>query len=343
MHRGSALGRWLLLAIVLALALLDRPSPSVAAAPVDPLPSWNEGPTKQRIVQFVADTTTVGPSWVDPSERIAVFDNDGTLWNEAPLYVQLRFALDRVKALSVDHPEWREQQPFKAALEDDVAALVKEGEKGIVEIVAATHAGMTTDAFSEIVHGWLLSARHPRFDRPYTELVYEPMLELLGFLRTNGFKTFIVTGGGSAFVRAFAEDVYRIPPEQVVGSTIDERIERRDGQLMIVREAGIAFVDDHDGKPIGIERAIGRRPLAAFGNSDGDQAMLEWTTSGPGLRFGLLVHHTDAEREFAYDRESPVGRLASALDEAATRGWAVVDMKNDWNTVFPPGGDPRVR
>jgi haloacid dehalogenase-like hydrolase len=324
----------LLFALAGTLALL---APSVAGARVSALPSWNDTPAKQRIVSFVQAVTTAGSKdYVAPAERIAVFDNDGTLWTEQPAYVQLAFALDRVKALAPSHPEWKNTQPFKAVLEGDMSALAAGGEHALLEIVMATHAGTTTEEFAGIVSDWLATAKHPRFGRPYTELVYRPQLELMEYLRANGFKVFIVSGGGIEFLRVFAERVYGVPPEQVVGSSIRTKYELRDGRPALVRLPEIDFIDDKAGKPVGINQHIGRRPILAFGNSDGDFEMLEWTTSGPGARLGLLVHHDDATREFAYDRESSFGKLARGLDEAGKRGWVVVSMKDDWRAVFPP-------
>ena len=311
---------------------------SAAVAQTDPLPSWNEGQAKQAIVAFVTDVTREGsPDFVPEPERIATFDNDGTLWVEQPAYVQLVFALDRVKAMAPMHPEWKEKQPFKAVLEGDMAALAAAGEHGVVEIVAATHAGMTPDEFQQTVKEWLSTARHPRFNRRYDELVYQPMLEVLAYLRANGFKTFIVSGGGSEFMRAFAEERYGVPPEQIVGSRIVTKFERRDGRPTLFRLPQVDFVDDGPGKPVGINQQIGRRPIAAFGNSDGDLEMLQWTTEAGQRRLGVLLHHTDAEREYAYDRQSAFGHLDKALDAAAADQWTVVDMKRDWKTVFPAG------
>lgn len=309
---------------------------SVAVAQTDPLPSWNDGPAKQAIVAFVTDVTREGsPDFVPPAERIATFDNDGTLWIEQPIYVQFAYALDRVKALAPQHPEWKDTQPFKAVLEGDMAALAAAGEKGAVEIVAATHAGMTPEEFRQTVTEWLSTARHPRFGRRYDELVYQPMLEVLTYLRANGFKTYITSGGGAEFIRAFAEERYGIPPEQVVGSRIVTKFERRDGRPILFRLPQVDFIDDGPGKPVGINQGIGRRPVAAFGNSDGDLEMLQWTTEAGKRRLGLVVHHTDAEREYAYDRQSHVGKLDKALDAATVDRWTVVDMKRDWKTVFP--------
>jgi phosphoglycolate phosphatase-like HAD superfamily hydrolase len=304
----------------------------------EPLPSWQDGSAKRAILTFVARVTRDGSSdFVPPAERIATFDNDGTLWAEQPIYFQVAFALDRVKALAPQHPEWEDRQPFKAVIEGDLKGLAASGDQGIVEIMAVTHTGITTEAFTTIVADWLNSARHPRFNRPYTALVYQPMLELLAYLRTNGFKTFIVSGGGVEFMRAFAERVYGIPPEQVVGSSGVTKFQLEpDGTPVLMKESKVEFVDDGPGKPVGINRFIGRRPIFAFGNSDGDLQMLEWTVAGSGARFAGLVHHTDAEREWAYDRQSHVGRLDKALDEAKAKGWTVVSMRDDWKTIFPP-------
>jgi hypothetical protein len=302
----------------------------------DPLPSWNEGPAKQAVMEFVRTVTDQsGPQYVPPEQRIATFDNDGTLWSEQPMYFQGLFTFDRVKALAQKHPEWKERQPFKALLENDMKALAAAGEKGAGEIMMAAHAGMTTGEFESIVEEWLTTARHARFNRPFTDLVYQPMLELLTYLRENGFKTFIVSGGGVEFMRPWTEKVYGIPPEQVVGSSVKLKFEMRDGKPVLVRLPEIDFIDDGPGKPVGIQKFIGRRPVAAFGNSDGDLQMLQWTAEGEGLRFMLLVRHTDAEREWAYDRQSPIGRLDKALDEAQRRGWTVVDMQKDWKRIFP--------
>jgi len=302
----------------------------------DPLPSWNHGPAKQAITDFVVNVTKEGgPDFVPVAARIAVFDNDGTLWCEQPMYVQLAFALDRVKALAPKHPKWKERHLFKAVLDGDLKAIAAAGEEGLGELVAATHAGMTTDEFEAIVKDWLAKARHPRFKRPYTELVYQPMIELLAYLRANGFKTYIASGGGVAFMRPWAEQVYGVPPEQVIGSSAKMKYEERAGKPVLLQLPEVEFIDDKDNKPVGIQKAIGRRPIMAFGNSDGDYQMLKWTTFGPGRRFGLIVHHTDADREYAYDRKSHFGRLDKALHEAANRGWTVVDIKNDWREVYP--------
>jgi phosphoserine phosphatase len=282
-----------------------------------------------------AVTSAGGSRFVPPAERIAVFDNDGTLWAEQPVYFQLAFALDRVKVLVPMHPEWKDKQPFMAALEGDLEAVMAGGEHAVLELVMATHAGNTTDEFSQIVKEWLATATHPKTGRPYTDMIYQPMLELLGYLRANGFKTYIASGGGIEFMRAWTEEVYGIPPEQVIGSSIKTEFELRDGVPTLVRLPEINFIDDKAGKPIAINQHIGRRPIAAFGNSDGDLQMLQWTAAGSGERFALLVHHTDAVREWAYDRKSSIGHLEKALDEAQAKGWTVVDMKRDWKIVFP--------
>lgn len=323
-----------LIVIVLLAAL-----PGIALALDDPLPSWHDGPAKKTITDFVARVTAEGRAdFVPPAERIAVFDNDGTLWAEQPMYFQFLFALDRVKALAPQHPEWKTKQLFNALLEGDKEAIATGGEQAMLEVLAVSHSGMTTDEFEGIVKDWLATARHPRFNRPYTDMVYQPMLELLAYLRANGFKTFIVSGGGVEFMRAFAEKVYGIPPEQVVGSVGKQKFELRDGKPVLMKLPAVDFIDDKAGKPIGIQKFIGRRPIFAFGNSDGDHEMLQWTAAGAGARFMGLVHHTDAEREWVYDRTSPIGKLDKALDEANQKGWTVVDMKHDWKRVF--GFDP---
>ena len=307
-----------------------------AAQGTDPLPSWNDGPTKQSIIEFVTKVTSEGgPDFVKPEERIATFDNDGTLWIEQPLYNQFVFAVDEVKAKANEHPEWKDKEPFKSVLAGDMKAVAAMGEKGMLEIVAATHSGMTTDQFNDNVKQWLETAKHPRFKVPYTDLVYQPMLELLSYLSANGFKTFIVSGGGVEFMRNFAEKTYGIPPEQVIGSSGQTEYQMWDASPVLVKLPKVLFVDDGPGKAVGINTFIGRRPIFAFGNSDGDKEMLEWSWSCGRLCFAGLVHHTDAEREYAYDRDSHVGKLDKALTEAEGRGWIVVDMKNDWKTVFP--------
>jgi len=309
---------------------------STLLAQQDPLPSWNDTTSKRAIVEFVDRVTRPGsPELVPPAERIATFDNDGTLWAEQPLYVQLAFALERVKALAARHPEWRTEQPFAAILANDLAQLRDFGEQELMRVLAATHAGMTTDEFSVTVGEWIATARHPTAGKLYTELVYQPMLELLAYLRANGFKTYIVSGGGIEFLRPWAERVYGVPPEQIIGSSLELKLEVRDGRPVLLKLPTVDLIDDKAGKPVGIERAIGRRPIRAFGNSDGDLEMLQWTMDGAGPRFALLVHHTDAEREWAYDRESHVGKLDVAWDQAIANGWTVVSIKDDWNVVFP--------
>jgi len=321
--------------LFLVIALITT-IPGVAKATDDPLPSWNDGSVKKAVIDFVDRVTTEGGAqFVPPAERIATFDNDGTLWAEQPIYFQLQFALDRVKSLAPKHPEWKTKQPFKTLLEGDKRAFAAGGEKALLEVVAVSYSGMTTEEFEGIVKDWLATAQHPRFKRPYNELVYQPMLELMAYLRVNGFKTFIVSGGGVEFMRAWIEKVYGIPPEQIVGSMGKQKFELRDGKPVIVKLPAVDFVDDKEGKPIGIQKFIGRRPILAFGNSDGDQQMLQWTAAGGGPRFMGLVHHTDAEREWAYDRTSHIGKLNKALDEANAKGWTVVDMKRDWKRIFP--------
>lgn len=329
MQRRSFIGGFV------ASAFSLRAVPSWAQG--DPLPSWNDGPAKQSIVDFVARTTTAGGrEWIPVPERIATFDNDGTLWTEQPMYFQLIFALDRIKAMSSRHPEWRTTEPFRSVLADDRAQLAALGEKAMVDIVAASHAGLTTEQFRQTVIDWMATARHPRFNRPYTDLVFQPMLELLALLRANQFKTFIVSGGGSEFMRPWTERVYGIPPEQVVGSSgVTKYVMAQPDRPVLMKEAKVEFIDDGPGKAVGINHFIGRRPYFAFGNSDGDQQMLEWTAAGEGLRYMGLVHHTDAVREYAYDRHSPVGRLDKAWDEAVRRKWTVVSMKDDWKVIYP--------
>ena len=303
----------------------------------DPLPSWNNTAPKKAIVAFVEKVTKEGsPDFVPPGERIAAFDNDGTLWAEQPIYFQVFFMMDRVKALLPQHPEWKREEPFASLLKGDMKAVAAMPEKEIVKLMAATHAGMTTDEFSQIVTQWITTARHPKTGRPFNEMIYQPMVELLAYLRANGFKTFIVSGGGIEFMRPWVEKAYGIPPEQVVGSSAKLSFELRDGKPVIVKLPELDFVNDKAGKPVGIQKFIGRRPIATFGNSDGDQQMLEWTATGRGARFALIVHHDDAEREWAYDRKSSVGKLEKALDEGNAKGWTIVSMKNDWAAIFPP-------
>ena len=328
-HRRGVLA--LVASTVAGFALSKYP----ALAQTDPLPSWNDGRSKQSILNFVASVTRESsPDFVPPPQRIATFDNDGTLWVEQPMYVQLAFALDRVKALAPMHLEWKETQPFKAALDGDMKTLAEAGERGLVELIMVTHAGLTTDEFVRVVKDWLSTARHPKFNKSYTDLVYQPMIELLAYLRANGFKNFIVSGGGIEFMRPWTEQVYGVPPEQVVGSSIKTRFQMRGDIPVVFRLPEINFIDDGPGKPVGINEHIGRRPIAAFGNSDGDLEMLQWVTKTSGRRIGLIVHHTDNEREFAYDRQAQFGRLDKALDAAQPNGWTLVNMKSDWKQVF---------
>jgi phosphoglycolate phosphatase-like HAD superfamily hydrolase len=332
--------RWMLAALTALPALPLLPSISAIAqtATSDGLPSWNDTATKKAIVTFVERVTKQGsPDFVPEPERIATFDNDGTLWAEQPMYFQLLFALDRVKLLAPQHPEWATEEPFASLLKGDVKGALAGGEPALFKIVIATHTGMDSVEFDQIVKDWIATAKHPITKRLYTEMVYQPMLELVAYLRANGFKTFIVSGGGIDFMRPWTERVYGIPPEQVVGSSGKTKFEMRDGKPVLMRLPEVDFIDDGPGKPVGINEHIGRRPIASFGNSDGDLQMLEWTKGGGGVRFALIVHHTDAEREWAYDRNSPVGKLDKALDVAQAEGWTVVDMKNDWKTIFPFG------
>jgi len=312
-----------------------------ALAGTNPLPSWNEGRTKQAIVEFVQKTTDkASPTYVPPAERIVTFDNDGTLWPSHPIYTQLAFALDRIKTLAPRHPEWKNQQPFKAVLDNDMKTLAASGEKGMLELVMASHAGMSTAEFEKIVTDWFKTARHPRFNKRYTELAYQPMLELLAYLRANGFKTYIVSGGGIEFMRPMTEAVYGVPPEQVIGSSIKTKYEYTDGKPVLMRLPKINFIDDKTGKPVGINQFIGRRPVAAFGNSDGDRQMLEWTDAGKGARLMMLVFHDDARREYAYGPAQglPNTRFGtfsqSLMDEANKKGWIVISMKKDWKRIF---------
>jgi phosphoglycolate phosphatase-like HAD superfamily hydrolase len=317
-------------AIFLACVLLGG-----FAIAADPLPSWNDGPAKSAITGFVTKVTTAGSDFVPPEERIAVFDNDGCLWAEQPMYFQAFYIFDRIKQLAPQHPEWNDKEPFASVLKGDLKAALAGGEKSLLDMAMATHAGITTEEFDKSVGVWLATAKHPITGKPYTQMVYQPMLELLAHLRANGFKTFIVSGGGIDFLRVFAEKSYGVPPEQVIGSSIKAKYELRDGKPVIVKVPELNHIDDKAGKPVGIHHHIGRRPIFAAGNSDGDFEMLEWTTAGLGLRFGLLIHHDDAEREFAYDRDSHIGKLDKGLDEGPERGWTIVSMKNDWNTIHP--------
>jgi len=319
----------LFLILFLTACATSQPAPG-------PLPSWNDGASKQRIISFVGSVTdSDSTDFVPPNERIATLDNDGTLWSEKPAYFQLLFILDRVRSMATDHPEWKTTQPFQAVLENDMASLKAAGEHGLIELAMATHAGMTTEEFETIVNDWLTTARHPATGRPYTQMVFQPMLELLNYLRASEFKVFIVSGSGLEFMRPWTETVYGIPPDQVIGSSIETRYEVRDGKPVLVRLPKLHFIDDKATKPVAINRFIGQRPILAVGNSDGDFEMLEWTTSGQGSRLGLLVHHTDAEREWAYDRHSTEGRLDRGLDEAERRGWLVIDMARDWRVIYP--------
>ena len=327
----------------LALAALGLLGAATVCAE-DALPSWNEGTPKQAIVAFVEKVTRPGsPDFVPPAARLATFDNDGALWSEQPMYFQAFFIFDRIKALSPRHPEWKTKEPFASVLRGDVKTALDGGEHALLEMAMATHAGMTTTEFDKIVSDWITTAKHPRSGRLFTEMVYQPMLELLDYLRANGFKTYIVSGGGIEFMRPWTERVYGIPPEQVIGSSIKTKFELRDGRPVLVRLPEIDFVDDKAGKPVGIQAHIGRRPIAAFGNSDGDLQMLQWTAAGSGPRFCLYVHHTDAVREWAYDRKSSIGRLDKGLDEAQARGWTVVDMKQDWKIIYPFEKKPGAR
>jgi len=324
------------LAKLFALVALCIVSLSLSALAADPLSSWNNGKAKQSIVAFVEKVTKEGsPDFIPMAERIATFDNDGTLWAEQPIYFQAFFVLDRIKALAPQHPEWQDKEPFTSVLKGDVKAAMAGGEHALLEMAMATHTGMTTEEFYTTVTDWIATAKHPKTERLYTEMLYQPMLELLTYLRANGFKTFIVSGGGVEFMRPWTERVYGIPPEQVIGSSIKTKFEMRDDKPVLVRLPEINFIDNKAGKPVGINSYIGRRPIAAFGNSDGDLQMLQWTTAGAGARLALIVHHTDAEREWAYDRKSSIGQLDKALDEAKSKGWTVVDMKNDWKVIFP--------
>ncbi len=319
------------LCIGLLLAACATTRPGLGA-----LASWRDGPTKQAIIEFVEGVTKPdSPGYVAPAERIAVFDNDGTLWSEKPTYFQLMFAMDRIRDMAGQHPQWRDRQPFKAVLEDDMEALKNAGEAGMFELVMATHGGMSTDEFERVANDWLASARHPRSGRKFTEMVYKPMLELLDYLRAHDFKVFIVSGAGIEFMRPWTEAVYGIPPEQVVGTSLEATYLLIDGVPTIIREPKLHFVDDKAGKPVAINRFIGRRPILAIGNSDGDYEMLEWTTSGDGPRLGMLLHHTDAQREWAYDRHSAEGRLDRGLDDAPRHGWLIIDMARDWNVTYP--------
>jgi phosphoserine phosphatase len=322
-------------AAIAILVFLVSLAPRASSA--DPLDSWNDTPSKKAIISFVEKVTAKDtPDFVPPGERIAVFDNDGTLWGEQPMYFQAFFIFDRIKALAPQHPEWREKEPFASVLKGDVKTAMAGGEHALMEMAMATHAGMTTDEFEILVRNWIETARHPITNKPFGKMIYQPMLEVLSYLRGNGFKTFIVSGGGIEFMRPWAEKTYGIPPEQIIGSSIKTKFEMRNGGPVIVRLPELNFIDDKAGKPAAIQHHIGRRPLAAFGNSDGDLQMLQWTASGSGPRFCLYVHHDDGLREFKYDRRSSIGKLDKGLDEAAAKGWTVVSIKNDWNLIYPP-------
>ncbi|NAW84903.1 HAD family hydrolase [Photobacterium halotolerans] len=320
----------------LLLLLLNAVITTAASAATDPLPSWNDTATKQQMMQFVEQTTDSNSAqFVPAAERIATFDNDGTLWAEQPAYFQLFYAIDRVKALADKHPEWKTEEPFASILKGDMEGVKKSGMEGLMKLVMATHANMTTEEFSQLVSEWMKTAKHPVTNKPFTEMVYQPMLELLNYLRSKGYKTYIVSGGGVEFMRTWAPQVYGIPPEQIIGSTIKTEFKLVEGKPAITRLPEIDFIDDKEGKPVNIQKIIGRRPVIAFGNSDGDLAMLQWTKAGSGPRMSLLLHHTDAEREWAYDKESSIGHLDKALSVAEKEQWIVVDMKRDWKQVFP--------
>ena len=319
-----------LFACILAMAA------AIGPAWAQDLPSWNEGPIKDAIIDFVtAATTEGGPGWVEPEDRIATFDNDGTLWTEHPVYFQFMFVSDRIRHLAPRHPEWQLQPPFKGILEGDTKAVAASGEHGVTELMAVTHAWMTAEAFEEIVSDWISTARHPRFDRPYDSLIYQPMVELMDYLRDNGFQTWIVSGGGADFMRPWADDAYGIPPQQIIGSQSAEDYQIIEGKPQFMRKPQVFFVDDGPGKPVGIHRHIGKRPVMAFGNSDGDYQMLEYTTSGDGPSLAMIVHHTDGEREYAYDRDTHIGRLDKAMTDAPAKGWHLIDMARDWSTIYP--------
>lgn len=332
-RRASRLLGW---TIALSLACINFGCTSAA------LPSWRDGQARSAVLQFIERTTDAdSPDFVPPADRIAVFDNDGTLWAEQPAYFQLLFAIHRVRELAPQRPEWSTTEPFRTVLQGDMHALARQGEEALAKLVAATHSGLTTDQFADAVRRWLASARHPTLDRPFTACVYQPMLELLDHLRANGYRTYIVSGGGIQFMRVFAEEVYGVPPEQVIGSRAAVALETRDGVPVLVKRPAIEFIDDKAGKPIAINLHIGRRPVMAFGNSDGDLDMLLWTTSRTGPSFAALIHHDDADREWAYDRASHIGRLDAALNQAPARGWTIVSMRRDWESVFPPQSAPQ--
>jgi phosphoglycolate phosphatase-like HAD superfamily hydrolase len=322
---------------VISLVAIALAFTAVIAGAQDPLPSWNDGPAKKAIMAFVGEVTREGShNYVNAGQRIATFDNDGTLWAEQPMYFQFFFGLDQVRVLAPQHPEWKNKEPFASLLRGDTKSAFAGGERALMEIMMATHAGMTTAEFEQTVKDWIATAKHPKTGRLYPEMVYQPMLELLAYLHANGFKTFIVSGGGIEFMRPWTEAVYGIPPEQVIGSSIKTKYEMRDGKPMLVRLPELNFIDDKTGKPVGINSYIGRRPIAAFGNSDGDRQMLEWTQGGAGARLMMLVHHDDAEREWAYGAQSKIGTFSDALmAQAKKSGWVVISMKNDWKVIFP--------
>ena len=332
-HSSMKLNLCMLTFFALTLMIL---SSVTASQPQDPLPSWNDGPNKQAIIEFVTKTTDQNQaSFIPPTRRIATFDNDGTLWSEQPLYFQAIYIFDRIRELAPEHPEWQQKEPYASVLNGDSKSALAGGKQALLEMLMGTHAAVTASEFSESVADWLASARHPDSGKPYTAMVYKPMLELLDYLRDNDFKVFIVSGGGIDFLRVFAEEVYGVPPEQVVGSSLKAKYEIRNGLPVIVKQAEVDFIDDKAGKPVGIHRYIGRRPILAVGNSDGDFEMLEWTSAGEGPSLAMIVHHDDAEREWAYDRESHIGRLVRGLDEGPQRGWKIISMKNDWNLIYP--------
>lgn len=332
-HTSMKLNLCILTLFALTLMIL---SSVTASQSQNPLPSWNDGPNKQAIIEFVTKTTDQNQaSFIPPTRRIATFDNDGTLWSEQPLYFQAIYIFDRIKELAPEHPEWQHKEPYASVLNGDSKSALAGGKQALLEMLMGTHAAVTASEFSESVADWLASARHPDSGKPYTAMVYKPMLELLDYLRDNDFKVFIVSGGGIDFLRVFAEEVYGVPPEQVVGSSLKAKYEIRNGLPVIVKQAEVDFIDDKAGKPVGIHRYIGRRPILAVGNSDGDFEMLEWTSAGEGPSLAMIVHHDDAKREWAYDRESHIGRLVRGLDEGPQRGWKIISMKNDWNLIYP--------
>ena len=309
---------------------------NISQSHADAVPSWNDANAKKNLVKFVQAVTQKGSdNYVIPSERIAVFDNDGTLWSEQPMYFQLAFIIDRIHELSPQHPEWKTKEPFASVLKGDIKAALAGGTRAILELAMVTHAGISTDEFAEATRHWINTAKHPKTGKLYKEMVFQPMLELLSYLRENDFKTFIVSGGGIEFMRVFAEEVYGVPPEQVIGSSIKTEFKIQNGKPVIIKLPEINFIDDKEGKPVGINQHIGRQPIAAFGNSDGDLQMLQWTCLQRQPSFCMIVHHTDNKREWAYDRESHIGTLDKALIEASKNDWTVVDMKSEWKTIYP--------